>query len=99
MRKRKIFCVYILASKPYGTLYVGVTAHLKFRVWQHKKRLGSGFTKQHRIHRLVYYEIHPNALSAIKREKRVKRWRRLWKVSLIQARNPKWEDLFDSVDF
>ena len=97
--RTKLFCVYILASKPYGTLYIGVTAHLKLRIWQHKNQLGSVFTKRYKVNQLVFYQIHSNAKSAIAQEKQIKQWKRSWKIHLIQRQNPKWEDLFDKVDF
>jgi putative endonuclease len=70
--------VYILASKPNGTLYIGVTSDLKNRIWQHKNHLVEGFTKKYRVHSLVYYELHPDVMSAIGREKQMKRWNRAW---------------------
>ncbi len=87
--------VYILASRPNGTLYVGVTSDLRARVWQHKSDAVEGFTKKYRIHTLVYYELHGQMKEAIVREKRLKKWNRGWKVSLIEARNPEWKDLWD----
>ena len=88
-------CVYILASKPNGTLYVSVTSNLVQRVWQHKNDLVEGFSKRYGIHRLVWYEAHESMESAIMREKMLKRWKREWKIRLIQEANPKWADLYD----
>ena len=88
-------CVYILANKPNGTLYIGVTSNLVQRVWQHKNDLVEGFTKRYGVHRLVWYEAHENMESAITREKMLKRWKRAWKIRLIQEANPKWSDLYD----
>ncbi len=93
----KHFCVYILASKRKGTLYVGVTSDLIKRVWQHKESLTDGFTKRYGIKRLVFYEQHENTESAIHREKRLKEWKRQWKLELIEKFNPEWKDLYDSI--
>ncbi len=91
----KVPCVYILASKPYGTLYVGVTSDLHARMAQHDQGLIEGFTKQHGIKMLVYYETHLDMPTAILREKRLKRWNRAWKYRLIEQMNPEWKNLFD----
>ena len=88
-------CVYILANRPNGTLYIGVTSNLVQRVWQHKNDLVEGFTKRYGVHRLVWYEAHENMESAITREKMLKRWKRAWKVRLIKEANPEWSDLYD----
>ena len=90
-------CVYILASRRNGTLYVGVTSDLAQRVWQHKNDLLEGFTKQYEVHRLVWYETHPTMKSAIKREKRLKGWRRSWKIQLIEETNYDWADLYSQL--
>jgi putative endonuclease len=89
--------VYILASKPYGTLYVGVTSELAKRVWQHREHLIAGFTTKYDIARLVWYECHDSIEAAITREKQIKEWRRAWKVNLIQAMNPDWRDLYEDL--
>jgi putative endonuclease len=89
-------CVYILASKPYGTLYVGVTSDLAHRMGQHDQGLIGGFTKKYGVKTLVYYEMHETMDAAIVREKRVKRWQRTWKYRLIEQMNPEWSNLFDS---
>ena len=85
--------VYILANKPRGTLYVGVTTDLSRRVWEHKNGFVEGFTREHAVHTLVYYEMHADIRPAIKREKQIKRWYRIWKMKLIEKRNPEWRDL------
>ena len=90
----KQFYVYILASKPHGTLYTGLTSNLKQRVWQHKHGLVKGFTKTYNVKNLVYYEVHQTAQNAINREKKIKRWRRVWKFELIEKNNPYWKDLY-----
>ena len=87
-------CVYILASKPNGTLYIGVTANLVQRVWWHRNDFVEGFTKRYRIHSLVWYEVHDTMESAIGREKAMKKWKRMWKVELIEKANPMWLDLY-----
>lgn len=89
--------VYILASRPYGTLYIGVTSDLIRRVWQHKEGCVDGFTKTHRVHQLVWYEIHGDIIEAITREKQIKKWRRDWKINLIQSANPAWQDLYPAL--
>ena len=94
MRSRQP-AVYILANKRHGTLYVGVTSNLPKRIWEHKNDVVPGFTRRYIVHRLVYFEMHPTMLSAIAREKSLKRWRRLWKFELIEADNPTWQDLSD----
>jgi putative endonuclease len=93
----KRFYVYLLASKRSGTLYVGVTSNLVQRVWQHKNGLVEGFTKKYNVDRLVCCEEHPNAESAIAREKQMKKWRRAWKIRLIEEANPSWKDLYDDI--
>ncbi len=87
--------VYLLASKPYGTLYLGVTSNLLGRSWQHKNDQVGGFTKKYGVHRLVWYEVHDSMIEAITREKQLKKWNRDWKVNLVQAMNPEWRDLYD----
>ncbi len=91
-------CVYILASQPNGTLYIGVTSDLVQRVWQHKEGMVEGFTKRYRVHRLVWYEVHESMESAILREKTLKRWHRAWKIALIEKGNPTWKDLYHDID-
>ena len=89
--------VYILASKRNGTLYVGVTSDLVKRCWEHKNGMIEGFTKKYGVHDLVYYEMHVDMLSAIAREKQVKKWNRAWKVRLIEESNPGWRDLWQEI--
>lgn len=88
-------CVYVLASKRNGTLYVGVTSELPIRVSSHKQGLVEGFTKKYGVKMLVYYEFHGTMDGAITREKRIKEWKRAWKIRLIEEMNPGWVDLFD----
>jgi putative endonuclease len=85
--------VYILASGKNGTLYVGVTNNLSLRVWHHKEGRASAFTKRYGVSRLVWYEEHPTVPQAIQRETSLKRWKRDWKIALIEQVNPNWEDL------
>ncbi|NHZ80687.1 GIY-YIG nuclease family protein [Massilia sp. CCM 8695] len=87
--------VYILASDAYDTLYIGVTSDLVKRVWEHRSGVVAGFTKQHKINRLVWYETHGDIMEAIKREKQLKKWERAWKVKLISTSNPTWRDLYE----
>ena len=94
MMMEKQFYVYILASNRNGTLYLGVTSDIVKRVWQHKNDLVEGFTKKYGVKRLVYYEIYKDAENAIKREKQLKKWRRAWKLELIEAKNSEWRDLY-----
>jgi putative endonuclease len=89
--------VYILASHRNGTLYVGVTSNLLQRVWQHKNDLGEGFTKKYQVHILVYYELHNDMLSAITREKQLKKWNRDWKLKMIEKDNSTWRDLWEDI--
>ena len=87
-------CVYILATRRNGTLYVGVTSDLGRRISEHKEDLLEGFTRRYGIHSLVYAEFHDTMVEAILREKRIKTWRRSWKIMLIEQMNPTWRDLF-----
>lgn len=88
-------CVYLLASKRNGVLYVGVTSNLAHRMVEHREGLIPGFTKTYSVKHLVYYEMHRTMDEAIRREKRLKDWRRAWKVRLIETMNPEWCNLFD----
>jgi putative endonuclease len=92
-----MFYVYLLASKPYGTLYIGMTADLARRVWEHKNKLASGFTKQYGVDRLVWYEAHENSATALRREKQLKEWKRDWKINLLERDNPHWLDLYPNL--
>ena len=85
--------VYILASKRNGTLYVGVTSNLPQRIARHKAGEADGFTKKYGVHTLVWYEYLPTMLEAIAAEKKLKKWRRAWKIALIEKENPYWNDL------
>ena len=89
--------VYILASERNGTLYVGVTSDLIKRIWEHKNDLGDGFTKNYGVHRLVWYELYETMERAIMREKKLKKWRRAWKLELIEKMNPEWTDLYSEI--
>ena len=91
------YFVYMLASKRNGTLYIGVTNNLLKRVHQHKNDIAEGFTQKYSVHNLVYFEAYNDIRSAITREKRMKKWKRQWKMELIEKSNPEWEDLFDSL--
>jgi len=93
-----MYYVYILASRRKGTLYTGVTNDLKKRAWQHRQDLVSGFTRRYGVHRLVHYTATESVESASQFEKRLKRWRRGWKLSLIESSNPDWRDLYDEID-
>ncbi len=90
-------CVYILASRWNGTLYVGVTSDLIQRVLAHKNDIVAGFTRKYRVHDLVWFEQHATMDSAIAREKAIKEWRRAWKIELIEKANPKWVDLYPDI--
>jgi len=89
--------VYILASKRNGTLYIGVTSELVKRIWEHKNDMVEGFTKRYGVHRLVWHEVHESMESAIEREKRLKEWKRKWKLELIESSNPNWQDLYNTI--
>jgi putative endonuclease len=93
----KLFAVYILASKRNGTLYIGVTSNLPKRIWEHRESVVDGFTAKYGVKTLVWYEVHDNAVSAITREKQLKKWNRIWKLSLIEEKNPEWCDLFQEI--
>jgi putative endonuclease len=90
----KEYYLYILATKKYGALYTGVTGDLLTRISVHKNDLVEGFTKKYEIHKLVYFEIHTDIHEAILREKQIKKWRREWKINLIEKVNPLWIDLY-----
>ena len=93
----KIFYVYILASKRIGTLYVGVTNDLTRRIYEHKNCLIEGFSKKYGVHRLVYYEEFDSISNALEREKNIKKWKRSWKIELIERDNPEWNDLSEAI--
>jgi len=92
----RTYYVYILASGRNGTLYVGVTNDLERRVLEHRSGQSGGFTKKYAVHRLVYYESHDDIHSAIHRESRLKKWKRRWKMDLIEETNRQWRDLFET---
>lgn len=93
----KNYYVYILASQQNGTLYIGVTNNLVRRAYEHKHGLVPGFTKRYNIHILVYYEQWQNITLAIHREKQLKKWKRTWKLDLIEKDNPNWHDLYKTL--
>ena len=89
-----MFYVYMLASRPHGTLYIGMTNDLIRRVWEHKVKAVSGFTDKYSVDRLMWYELHEALESALLREKQIKEWKRAWKIQLLEAENPQWIDLY-----
>ncbi len=93
----KFFYVYILTNKPNGTLYIGMTGDLSRRMFEHKNKLIDGFTKQHGLHMLVYYEAYPTPQEASLRERQMKEWQRQWKIELIEKNNKEWRDLSDGL--
>ena len=93
----KRYYVYIMASARNGTLYIGITSDLARRAYEHKEGLIKGFTRKYRVHTLVYYEEHGDVHEAIAREKLVKKWRRDWKLRMIERLNPEWKDLYDDL--
>lgn len=93
----KSYAVYIVCDHPNGTLYIGVTNDLKRRVYEHKNGLIEGFTEKYGLDKLVYYEIYEDVEAAILREKRMKKWKRAWKVGLILKDNREWRDLYDEI--
>jgi putative endonuclease len=92
-----MFYVYLLASKPNGTLYVGSTNDLVRRVWEHKMKAVPGFTARYGVHNLVWFECHEMLETAMQRERRIKGWKRRWKTELIERGNPKWTDLYSEI--
>lgn len=93
----KQYYVYILASKKDGVLYIGVTSDLLLRIWQHKEGTLDGFSKRYWVKRLVYFEVHGDIEQAIVREKQIKKWKRDWKIKLIEDCNPEWDDLYGDI--
>jgi len=91
------YFVYILASRRNGTLYIGMTNDLVRRVWEHKQALVEGFTKKYGVHRLVWFETAERPEAAISREKQLKKWKRAWKLELIEEGNPEWKDLYEEI--
>jgi putative endonuclease len=92
-----MFYVYLLASRKQGTLYLGVTKDLVRRVYQHKSKALAGFTSRYDVRRLVWFECYDDPTTAITREKEMKKWRREWKVALIEEANPDWKDLYPEI--
>jgi len=88
------YYVYLLASKKHGTLYLGVTNDLVRRVYEHRTKVVPGFSARYSVDKLVWFEIHDTAEAAITREKELKKWRRDWKIRLIEESNPEWVDLY-----
>ena len=97
MSREFVYFVYMLASQKNGTLYTGVTNDLIRRVQEHREGLVPGFTKKYDVKLLVYFEVHHDINEAILREKRIKRWRRVWKLQLIEEKNPNWRDLWSEL--
>lgn len=93
------YYLYILTNKKNGTLYVGVTNNLERRMFEHKHKLVEGFTKKYRLDRLIYFEVFQYVNDAIKREKNIKKWKRQWKINLIEEENPDWDDLAKDWDY
>ena len=93
----RTYWVYLLASGRNGTLYTGVTNDISRRAFEHREGIVAGFTKRHAVKRLVWFELHDNIDEAIAREKRVKRWKRAWKLALIEKDNPEWDDLYPTL--
>jgi putative endonuclease len=92
-----MFYVYLMASRKQGTLYLGVTNNLIRRTYEHKNKVTKGFTAQYAVDRLVWFECYDDPTNAIEREKEIKKWRRAWKVALIEAGNPDWKDLYAEI--
>lgn len=92
------FYTYLLASRPYGTLYCGHTDDLAARVWKHREKTFGGFTAKYGVIRLVWYEIFEERENAFRRERRIKKWERAWKVRLIEEMNPYWADLYETLN-
>ena len=95
MAQREFIAVYIMASRRNGTLYLGVTSNLPRRVYEHREELIDGFSRKHGCKLLVWFEQHEEVGRAIDREKELKKWRRAWKLELIEKINPQWRDLYD----
>ena len=92
-----MYCVYILASRKHGTLYIGMTSNLIGRVYQHRTKAIAGFTSRYGADKLVWYECYDDPVNAIAREKKLKKWHRDWKINLIERSNPEWIDLYPSL--
>jgi putative endonuclease len=92
-----VYYVYLMASHKHGTLYIGVTSNILGRVYQHKTNAVPGFTRRYHVHLLVWFECYDDPLTAIAREKEIKKWRREWKINLIEQINPEWIDLYETL--
>jgi putative endonuclease len=97
LRREHRYFVYLVASKPYGTLYCGITGNLPGRIHEHREELHEGFTRKYGVHRLVWFEEYGDVRDAIVREKRIKKWNRAWKIELLEKTNPTWQDLFSEI--
>jgi putative endonuclease len=97
LRVYNLFYVYLLASRKQGTLYLGVTRDLVRRVYQHREKLTPGFTSRYDVRRLVWFEVYDDPINAIEREKEIKKWRRAWKIALIEKDNLDWKDLYPEI--
>jgi len=97
MASSKTYYVYMMASRKDGTLYIGVTNDLIRRAWQHRNDVHEGFTQKYGVHRLVWYEATSDIYVAVQTEKRMKNWKREWKIRRIEEKNPDWEDLFEAL--
>lgn len=93
----KIYCIYIITNKKNDTLYIGVTSDLVKRIWEHKEKVVPGFTNKYNLNKLVYYEMFGDINYAIHREKRLKKYKRIQKLKLINEFNPEWEDLYNNI--
>ena len=91
------FAVYIMTNRPQGVLYTGMTDDLIKRAWEHRTHIRPGFTDKYNCEQLVWYEIHESRESAFARERRIKKWKREWKVKLVEEMNPGWQDLFEQI--
>ena len=94
----RLFAVYLLASRPYGTLYCGHTDDLARRVWEHRQKTHKGFTSKYGVDRLVWYEMGETREGAFTRERQIKKWNRAWKIQMIEALNPTWADLYEALN-
>lgn len=92
------FYVYLLSSRPRGTLYCGMTDDLARRVWEHREKIYKGFTAKYDVTRLVWYEVYDDRENAFVRERRIKEWKRAWKCELIEGMNPDWDDLYETLN-
>ena len=93
-----LFCRNFILSSQNKVLYVGMTENLSRRIFEHKQALVDGFTKKYNVNKLVYYEVHPNLKSALKRERQLKNWHRQWKINLIESLNKEWKDLYSEIE-